>query len=95
MTGQNYMSAAVKLFERGQLRAFVDITFTLPCGEMTISGFRVIQNGTKAPWVANPSISYQKDGKTVNKSIVETTRAMQPVLMQLVLDAYRAALSAT
>lgn len=95
MTGQNGMTAAVKLFERGQLRAFVDVTIALPCGEMTILGFRVIQNGSKAPWVAYPSISYQKDGKNINKPIVETTRAMQPVLAQMVLDAYHTALSAT
>lgn len=90
----NSITAAAKLFERGQLKAFVDVTFKLSFGEVTVLGFRVIQNGTKDPWVAYPAVSYQKDGKTHNKPIVEATRALQPLLAQTVLDAYRKALSA-
>jgi hypothetical protein len=86
------VTAEVKLFERGQLKAFVDVTLKTACGEITIFGFRVIQNAMKPPWVATPTISYQKDGKTVTKPMIGMPRSMQAFLTKLVLDAYSTAL---
>lgn len=83
------VSANVKLFDRGQLKAFVDLTITLTTGEITLFGFRVIHDGVKAPWVANPTISYEKGGKTLNKSIVEMSRSLQPIFLRLILDEYK------
>ena len=78
----------VKVFEKGQLKAFVDITVCFGDHEITLLGYRVIQNGDQQPWIASPTSSYQKDGKSVNKKIVELSRKLDQIIKTKILVAY-------
>ena len=44
----------------GQLKAFADVTFVSPVGELTIRGFRVLQEEGKTPWVGMPTTNEKR-----------------------------------
>ena len=75
----------LRLFDRGSLKAFADITIPSTLGEITVHGFRVIQQDGKAPWVGFPAISYLKNGKTVNNPVLELPKKLQRQITDHVL----------
>jgi DNA-binding cell septation regulator SpoVG len=83
----------LRLHESGKLKAFADVTIPSTLGEITVRGFRVVQDGTAAPWVAFPTISYMKAGAKVNKQIVEVSRGLKSQLADSILTEYRDALN--
>ena len=76
---------AIHRHESGQLKAFADITLLTPLGEITLRGFRVVQKPGKSPWVAYPATSYQKDGKTQFKNLIDAPQGTQQRLARAVL----------
>lgn len=86
----------VKLYERGSLKAFADVTISSPLGEITVKSFRVIQKDEQAPWVGFPTSSYtNKDGRTVNNQIIETSKVLKRKLTDLILAEYKHATEGT
>ena len=79
----------LKLFEKGTLKAFADVTIPSPVGELTIRGFRVIQKDGEKAWVGFPTNSYTKDGKTVHSQILETSRRLKDKLVEQILSEYK------
>lgn len=78
----------MKRHESGQLKAFADITLVTDLGEITLRGFRVLQQEGKAAWVAPPSINYQRDGEWVNRKILETSRRLRIQMIDAVLGEF-------
>lgn len=85
----------LKVFEKGSLKAFADVTITSLIGEITVKGFRVIQKDGEAPWIGFPSNSYIKNGKTVNNQIIETSKSLKRKLTDLILAEYKRATETT
>ena len=85
------ITVEIKKMERGQLKAFADVTLTTPIGEITLRGFRVVQKDTQPAWVALPASSYMKDGKTVNSPLLEVTHNLKRQLTDAVLAEYHKA----
>lgn len=81
----------LKVFERGSLKAFADVTIPTQLGELTVKGFRVVQKDGEGAWIGFPSTSYTKDGKTVNNQILETSKALKRKLTDLILAEYKRA----
>lgn len=80
----------LKLFDRGQLKAFADVTIALPVGEITVRSFRVIQKDSQAAvWIAFPAVSYTKDGKIVNKQILEVSRGLKKQVTDAILAEFK------
>lgn len=69
----------------GALKAFLDVTFD---EHLTIKGFRVVQKEGQEPWVAFPQITYEKDGKTVRKDVLEVSRLMKKEITEKVLEEF-------
>lgn len=72
----------------GQLKAFADVTFVSPVGELTIRGFRVLQEEGKTPWVGMPTTNYTKNGKVERKRILDMTRSTQKILSQIIVGEF-------
>ena len=85
------VTVEVKKMERGNLKAFADVTLETSLGEITLRGFRVIQKDEQPAWVALPSSSYQKDGKTVNSQLLEVSRKLKRQITDAVLAEYHKA----
>lgn len=85
------LTVEVKKMDRGQLKAFADVTLTTPLGEITLRGFRVVQKDEQPAWVALPTSSYTKDGKIVNSPLLEVTRNLKRQLTDAVLAEYHKA----
>jgi DNA-binding cell septation regulator SpoVG len=81
----------VKKMERGNLKAFADVTLPTEFGEVTLRGFRVIQKDEQPTWVALPSSSYTKDGKIVNSPLLEVSRNLKRQITDAVLAEYHKA----
>jgi len=81
----------LRLYDSGKLKAFADVTITTPLGEITVRGFRVVQDGAAAPWVAFPTTSYMKAGARINKQIVEVGRSLKAQVVEAILAAFRQA----
>src|SRR5262249_54256756 len=77
--------------ESGKLKAFADVVLPSTLGEITVRGFRVVQDDGAAPWVAFPTTSYMKAGERVNKQIVEVGRSLKAQIADAVLAEFRAA----
>ncbi len=77
-----------KLLNAGALKAFADVTY----GDMTIKGCRVVQKDGQDPWVGFPQLTYQKNGKTVYKDVIEVPRALKKKIVDLVLDKHKKSL---
>lgn len=88
MNEQNII-VELKVFERGNLKAFADVTIPTQLGEITVRGFRVIQKDGAGAWVGFPSTSYTKDGKTVNNQIIETSKSLKRKITDLILAEYK------
>lgn len=80
---------SLHLFESGQLKAFADVTLLTSLGEITIRGFRVVQNADQQPWVAFPRTSYQKNGETKSKDLLDMLQAMHRKLADAILAEYK------
>lgn len=80
--------------ERGQLKAFADVTISFSGHELTVLGFRIVQQDGQAPWIGFPTSSYQKDGKPVNKKLVEYSRILHQIIQERILQEYERARSA-
>jgi DNA-binding cell septation regulator SpoVG len=85
------VTVEVKIMERGQLKAFADVTLTTPHVEITLRGFRVVQKDEQPAWVALPSSSYTKDGKIVNSPLLEVSRNLKRQITDAVLAEYHKA----
>ena len=88
MTNEPVITVELYPFEKGQLKAFADVTISLGPYELTLCGCRVIQNGNQPPWVALPTSSYQKDGQQKNKKVVECSRNLDRLIKEQILEAY-------
>ena len=89
MIEQNVL-VEMKLYESGSLKAFVDVTIPSELGELTLRGFRVVQQDTAPAWVAFPNSRYtNKDGKLITAQILETSKTVKRRLADLILDEYR------
>ncbi len=75
----------LKEFERGNLKAFADVTIPSALGELTLKGFRVICKDGAAPWVGFPTSSYTKDVKIVNKPVLELASGVKRQISEAVL----------
>lgn len=84
------LEIAVELypFEKGQLKAFADVTISLGPHDLTLCGCRIVQNGDQQPWVAFPTSSYHKDGQQKNKKVVECSRNLDRLIKEQILEAY-------
>ena len=80
---------SLHLFESGQLKAFADVTLHTSLGEITIRGFRVVRNAGFQPWVAFPRTSYQKNGETKAKDLLDMLQAMHRKLADAILAAFK------
>lgn len=78
----------IKLIDKGYLKAFADVTLPANIGEITLRGFRVIQKDGQQPWVGFPTISYSKNGKTVNNPVVEVSRSVHREIAEAILREY-------
>jgi DNA-binding cell septation regulator SpoVG len=78
----------LKQYKGDSLKAFADVTLCLAEGDFTLKGFRVIHQSGKEAWVAFPETSYTKDGKQVNKRIVEASKALNKKICDLILEEY-------
>jgi DNA-binding cell septation regulator SpoVG len=85
------ITVEVKKMERGQLKAFADVTLSTSLGEITMRGFRVVQKDDQPAWVALPTSSYTKDGKIVNTQLLEISRNLKRQLCDAVLAEYHKA----
>lgn len=93
MASEPEVTVRIKLLERGQLRAFADVTIAFIGHELTVLGFRIIQKDNQVPWVALPTSSYQKEGKLVNKKLVECSRKLNQIIQEAILQEYEQARS--
>ena len=78
----------VKACERGNLKAFADVSIPSEFGEVAIRGFRVIQEGNERPWVGFPSSSYMKNGQVVRSPLLQLGPALRRQVAEAVLEAY-------
>lgn len=76
---------SIHLYQSGQLKAFADVTLHTTLGEITIRGFRVVHKPDQAPWIAFPATSYQKDGKTKFKDLLDTPQATHRKVAEAIL----------
>jgi len=89
MSEQNII-VELKVFERGSLKAFGDVTFPTQSGELTVKGFRVMQKDGEAPWVAFPTSNYvNKEGKRVDNQILEPSKGLKKTICDLILAEYK------
>lgn len=72
----------------GGVKAYGDVTLPTPVGEVTIKGFRVISKNGEPPWVGFPSTSYQKEGKSVNKPLLELRTGVRRQIAEAILRAF-------
>lgn len=82
------MSVDIKLIEKGDLRAFVDVSLKVPFGELTVQGFRILIGKDNKPWIAHPSQSFMREGRTEYKNILDMTRSMKKKIDNLILESY-------
>lgn len=94
MPNEPEVTVRVKLLERGQLRAFADVTISCSGHELTVLGFRIVQKDGQLPWIASPTSSYQKEGKPVNKKLVQCSRKLNQTIQETILLEYERALRA-
>jgi hypothetical protein len=85
------LTVDVRLFERGTLQAFADVTFPSALGELTLKGFRVLQKEGEGAWVAFPSSSYTKEGKIINSPLLVVGGSLKKHLADAVLAAFKVA----
>lgn len=86
--GELKITVEIKRLERGQLRAFCDVTLFFEHGELTLKGCRVIQKDGQDPWIAFPTNSYEKDGKTINKPVLEFSQTLRRLITAAILAEY-------
>jgi len=87
---------SIHLFLSGQLKAFADVTLLTILGEVTIRGFRVVHKAEKPPWIAFPATSYQKNGETKFKDLLDMPQATHRKLAEAILAEFmRVSQSAT
>jgi DNA-binding cell septation regulator SpoVG len=86
--GDLKMTTEMKRIQRGQLRAFCDVTLSFEHGELTLKGCRVIQKDGQEPWIAFPTNSYEKDGKTINKPVLEFSQTLRRMITTAILAEY-------
>jgi DNA-binding cell septation regulator SpoVG len=86
------ISVEVKIYERGSLKAFADVTIQTAMGEMTLKGFHVIKKEGQPEWVAFPSSSYVKDGKKVNNQFLEVSKTVKKKLVDAIMAQFEKAM---
>lgn len=83
----------VRKVDLGKIKAFADVTLPGPLGDITICGFRVMQDDGQDPWVAFPGSSYLKNGEPVRKEILDVSRGTKRQLSNLILNRFKELLS--
>lgn len=76
------------LKDSGNLKAFADVIFPTPLGDITIRGFRVVQKEKADPWVGFPQTSFQKNGKTQYVHLLDVSRRLRSELQNMILKEY-------
>lgn len=84
----------IKRHSSGQLQAFADVTLCGELGECTIYGCRVLCSAGQEPWVAFPTVSYQREGKTQHKEVVSFSRGLRKQITDGILSEYRRVVAA-
>ena len=69
---------------KGNLRAMADVRI----GRMLIRGCRVVQEEGKSPWVSLPVISWEENGETRYKTVLELPRDWKNAISDAVLKAW-------
>jgi DNA-binding cell septation regulator SpoVG len=82
---------AMRMINKGQLKALVDVTLQSPLGRFTIRSFRIVQDDGKSPWVGFPSSTYTIDGKPVTRLLLRLPPALRRKIIQSVLAAFNRA----
>jgi DNA-binding cell septation regulator SpoVG len=85
------ITVELRLFESGSLKAYADVTLPSELGEITVKGFRVIAKDGNAPWVAFPTNSFTKDGKFVDRPLLEVGRTLKRQIAEEVLAEFEGA----
>jgi hypothetical protein len=85
---QKDFSVEVTKVDFGSLQAFADLTIRAEAGEVTVKGFRVVHQKGKDAWVALPQTSYLKDGKTINKTVLELPKVLESRVKEAILLGY-------
>lgn len=75
--------------ESGQLKAFADVTIPTSLGEFTLCGLRILRKDGHEPWVAFPTIPYEKDGTTRYKKLIDAPQSTQRRIAQAVLAEFQ------
>lgn len=83
----------ITLHESGQLKAFADVTFPTTMGEITIRGYRIMQNPRAELWIGKPQSSYSSQGTTKYKNIVDYAQGTERQVRDAILAAYQDQLS--
>lgn len=78
--------------KEGPVKAYADLTITSDRGEITISGFKVIQKDGKEPFVALPTVDYKENPKEENYKRVPKasfSRLFQNFITDSILSQYQ------
>lgn len=75
---------------KGSIKAYADVTILTALGEITIKGFRVVEQAGKDRFVGLPEITYPKNGKTERRPLLEARRAVLEQIKETVLAEYAA-----
>lgn len=78
----------LRVVNLGKLKAFADVTIPSALGDITVLGFRVIREDGKNPWVGFPSNSYPRDGRIINKRLLDVSGRAKREIAQAVLSEY-------
>ena len=78
----------LRIIDKGSLKATADITLPSDLGDVTVRGFRVIHDGSKAPWVGYPSSSYVKNGETIRYPLLQLSARLKNHLAEAILAEY-------
>ena len=90
MNEQNSINVDIRPHEKGQLKAFADVTISTGVGEMTILSFRIIQKDGNPPWVAYPAINYtNKAGEPKEQQVILLVPSNRRKLTQAILAKFQ------
>jgi hypothetical protein len=71
----------------GNVKAYADLKFALPGGELKILGFSIIEQSGKNPWVGFPAKAGNIPGKFF--PVIEADGNLKEEICKAVLDAYK------
>ena len=78
----------MRLVDLGKLRAFADVTLSTEVGEITLKGFRVVSGEEGRYWVGLPQNTFSKNGKRVNRPVMEMAPRVKRHITDKVLSVF-------